>query len=168
MRRYFIVLASFCVVNISMLQAQEMVKGKSFLNAGMGLFHGGLNVSYDYGLVDTWGPGVFTIGGYIGFGNWGILPSVHTEKDYRINAVAFAPRATYRYSINDLFEIYGVAMLGSVFFSYTNHYKSNSDGLFVISAGGRYTFDSNIALFVELAGGYKAISFLNGGVSFAF
>jgi len=167
MKRFFIALVAICTMSISMLHAQEMVKGKSFLNAGVGLFEGwGLNVSYDYGLIDTWGPGVFTIGGYIGFGSWGKLYPGLT--DYRVSAVTIAPRATYRYSITDLIEVYGTAMLGPVFFSYSEHFKSDSKGLFVISAGGRYTFDSNIAVFVELAGGYNAISFLNGGLSFAF
>ena len=117
MKRFFIVLAAIC--SISVLQAQELTKGGGLLNVGLGLEPGlGFNVSYDYGLIDTWGPGIFTIGGFAGLQNrkW----DVTGLENYRSNHIAIALRASYRYQINDAFEVFGVAMTGFGLHSYSN------------------------------------------------
>jgi hypothetical protein len=165
MKKFIISLAVICAMNVSVSQAQEMSKGTSLFNVGLGLVPGwGLNVSYDYGLVDTWGPGIFTIGGYVGYGSWGKTYGI--IGDYRVNSFSFAPRATYRYAINPSFEVYGTVMLGAVVYSYSK-YLDNSNGVFFsTTAGCRYTFGSNISVFAET--GYHVISYLNGGLSFSF
>jgi hypothetical protein len=167
MKRFFIVLAISCTVCSGIAQAQEMEKGKSLLNAGLGFIPGwGLNVSYDYGLVDKWGPGIFTIGAYAGFENWGKTYHILLNSEsYRANAFAFAPRATYRYAVNSSFEVYGAAMLGAVIYSYSEYLANESKPLVGITAGCRYSFASNLSVFAAVGYG---ISYLNGGVSFSF
>jgi len=165
MKRFFIVLAVVSTVGISMMNAQEMQKGMSLFNVGLGFVPGwGLNASYDFGIVDTWGPGVFTVGGYVGFANWG---ATIIRDDYRITQFIFAPRATYRYAINTSFEVYGAAMFGAY---YTNDsyrdYKNNHSGIYAATTVGcRYSFSKNLSVFAEL--GYN-VTVLNGGLSFAF
>jgi len=168
MKRFFIVFTIVITVGIHGTHAQRMQKGMSLFNAGLGLVPGlGLNISYDYGLIDEWGPGIFTIGGYAGFANWGkAYPAKPHYLDYRVNAFAFASRTTYRYAINKQFEVYGVVMLGGVSYSYSA-YIHNAIGLFFAVTGGcRYSFNSNITVFAEM--GFNEISLLNGGLSFSF
>lgn len=165
MKRLFMSLAVICAISVNMSQAQQMKKGMSLFNAGLGFVPGwGLNASYDYGLINTWGPGIFTIGGYAGFANWGKTYTGH--ENYRANAFAFAPRATYRYAINPAFEVYGTAMLGAVMNSYSKHYSNTNNVFFSTTAGCRYSFGSNIAVFAEI--GFNEISYLNGGLSYSF
>ncbi|MDR1172151.1 MAG: porin family protein [Bacteroidales bacterium] len=166
MKRFFIVLAVVCTIGIGVSHAQEMKTGMSLFNVGLGLVPGiGINASYDYGLIDKWGPGIFTIGGYAGYENWG--KTLSGSGDYRVNAFAFAPRATYRYAINSSFEVYATAMLGAIVYSYSKNYVNNTSGvLFGTTAGCRYSFGKNIAVFAEV--GYNEMSYLNGGLSFSF
>ncbi len=165
MKKFFVILIALCVIGMATSHAQEMKKGMSLANIGLGFVPGvGLNFSYDYGLIDTWGPGIFTIGGFIGFANWGKTYSGFG--DYRVNQFAFAPRATYRYAINKSFEVYATAMLGAYFESYSKYDFDNGSGVFFgTTAGCRYTFSNNLSVFGEI--GYN-ISYLNGGLSISF
>ena len=163
MKKFFVVLMIVCTAGSSTLYAQEMKKRMSLGNIGVGFVPGiGLNASYDYGLVDTWGPGIFTIGGFAGFHHCGGSSGLG---NYRETAFAFAPRATYRYAINEAFEVYATAMLGGILYSYSKHLNNKSDIFFGTTAGCRYTFSQNLSLFGEI--GYN-ISFLNGGLSISF
>jgi hypothetical protein len=166
MKRVFIVLVAICTIGISVSHAQEMKKGMSLFNVGLGFVPGiGVNASYDFGLVDKWGPGIFTIGGYVGYETWGKTYSGFG--DYRVNAFAFAPRATYRYAINKSFEVYGASMLGAIVYSYSKDYNDDSGNVFfTVVAGCRYSFSNSMAVFAEV--GYNDLSYLNGGLSFAF
>lgn len=170
MKNIFIVLSIICAINVNVSKAQEMRKGMSLFNAGMGIFPGwGINASYDFGLVDSWGPGIFTIGCYVGYGNWTkselVKPS-NTKFDYRVRAFAFAPRATYRYAVNSSFEIYGTVMFGATAYSYSEFYNNESGNFFAVTAGCRYSlFNSNFAVFAEIG---NLVSYLNGGLSYSF
>ena len=165
MKRFFIALMAVCTIGISASHAQEMKKGTSLFNVGLGFFPGvGVNVSYDYGLVNNWGPGIFTVGGYVGFANWG--KTYTGNLDYRVNSFAFSPRATYRYSINKSFEVYGAAMLGAVVYSYSKYVNNESKVFVATTAGCRYSFSRNMAVFAEV--GYNELSYVNGGLSFLF
>jgi len=160
MKRFFVVLAVICMIGVSLSHAQEMKKGMSLFSAGLGFLPGvGINSSFDYGLVNSWGPGIFTVGGYVGYGNWG-------KSNYRVHAFGFAPRATYRYAINRSFEVYGATMFGAVVYSYSNHHSNKNDSFFGTTVGCRYSFKGNISVFAEI--GYHEISHLNGGLSFSF
>ena len=160
MKKFFLTFIILSVLGISTLQAQEMTKGMSLGNISLGLIPGiGLGGSYDYGLIDTWGPGIFTIGASIGFNNYS------KNSEVRGTHWSFAPRATYRYAISRTFEVYGVAMIGAWFTTYSKYEGNDSSPFFGISAGCRYTFMDNLSLFGEI--GYN-VSFLNGGLSIAF
>ena len=160
MKRFFIVVAVVCTVNMSSVSAQEMQTGMGLLNVGLGLVDGvGLNASYDHGIAQ-WGPGVFTIGGIVGLQTWGV-----GNGSYRANTFVFSSRATYRYPINSEFEVYATAMLGVQKYSYSNNTKGNFTEFFGTTAGIRYSFSSNIAVFAEA--GYN-LAYLNGGLSFSF
>ena len=163
MKRFFIALVVVSTLCIGVTDAQQMQKGMSLFNVGLGLAPGvGVNVSYDYGLIDAWGPGIFTVGGYVGYQNY----KTWTDNlDYRANALFFTPRATYRYAINKSFEVFGTAMLGAVFYSYSKYKDGRSDVRFSTTAGCRYSFTPDISVFAEV--GYN-IAYLNGGLSFSF
>jgi hypothetical protein len=175
MRKLMILLAVVSVMNMGAMHAQEMRNGMGLLNIGVGLLPGvGFNISYDYGLVDTWGPGVFTVGGYVGYGNWGASYRAKPHYiDYRVNAFAFAPRATYRYAVARSFEVYGAAMLGAMmrfnsnaYYEHSNNKRSSGSVFSAVSVGCRYTFADNISVFGEM--GYNDVSYLSGGLSFSF
>ena len=168
MKRFLIVLAVICAIGCNLSHAQEMKQGMSLFNVGLGFVPGaGINASFDYGLVDDWGPGIFTVGGYVGCRTWG--RTYAGLVDYRDNAFAFAPRATYRYAIDRSFEVYGAAMLGAFirFYSEKINESNGKSGVFFGSvAGCRYTFSGNISVFAEI--GYNDIAMLNGGLCFSF
>lgn len=166
-KRVLIVLAVI-TIGCSWSHAQVMRKGMNLAGVGLGVVPGiGVNASYDYGLVDDWGPGIFTIGGYVGFGTWGRAYHIANDhSNYRVNAFAFAPRATYRYAIEPPFEIYGTFLLGAVIKSYSDYFPNDSRAFVGITIGGRYSFKSNASLFAEI--GFNEISFLSTGLSFSF
>lgn len=140
--------------------SQQMEKGANLISAGVGLFSGfGANVAYDYGVIDEWGPGIFTVGGFIG-------GSSKSETGYNRNRWFFAPRATYRYTLNDKVELYGAAMIGIRVTSYSNIDRSSTSGIdLAIAAGCRYNFGPNISGFAEMG---NNVNLLNVGISFAF
>jgi len=166
MKRLFIVLVVVSIVGIHVTHAQEIQKGTSLFNAGLGFVPGwGLNASYDYGIVDTWGPGIFTVGGYVGFGNWNkMYPG--QKNTYGVKAFAFSPRATYRYAITSTFEVFGAAMLGAIYRSNSNDFRNETNVFLATTVGCRYTFAGNISVFAET--GFNEIAFLNGGLCFSF
>lgn len=155
--------------------AQEMEEGTNLLSLGIGGVPGiGANLSYDYGLVEGWGPGIFTIGAFAGgdsqtetYKNGGIT---YTHMKW-----FFAPRITYRYTIAPKWEVYGAAMLGIALerFDYNNHFLPVEDYRrpdenhldFGLAAGGRYCISDKFSVFTEI--GYN-VSYLNLGISFEF
>ena len=160
MKQKLIILLAICTFGINVSHAQEMKKGMSLFNVGLGFIDGwGLNASFDYALVSSWGPGIFTVGGYVGFDNWSY------NSDIRATEFGFAPRVTYRYSINKSFEVYATAMLGARIKTYSKENDNVNDVFFGSTVGCRYTFTRNISVFAEA--GYS-ISYLNGGLSFSF
>lgn len=162
MKKVFLFLSFILVFGAVSSSAQQMEKGNSIINIGAGFVPGiGGNVSYDYGLVDTWGPGLFTVGGFVGVNTWK-YNNAYNISSYRENVWAIAPRATYRYSFFPNFEAYVSAMLGLGIRSYSRYYDND---LFVFvggTAGARYSFSPNFSVFAEV--GYNT-AYLNLGVS---
>jgi hypothetical protein len=158
---FFLVL---CVGFVSTSHAQSSLsKGSSLVNVGAGFLPGiGGNASYDYGLIDHWGPGLFTVGGYFN-------AAVHTDKSgslkYKRTKLFFAPRASYRYSINTKFEIFGSVMIGLLVKETPSEYQSY--GAFGLMGGCRYFFTKGFGVFAEGGVNYETTC-LNVGVSFAF
>lgn len=172
MKRILMIVLLTCTTN-TLVVAQEMHEGTNLLSLGVGGVPGiGANLSYDHGLLETWGPGVLTIGAFAG----GDSKTERLEQGgitYTHMKWFFAPRVTYRYTIVPKWEIYGAAMLGIALdrFKYSNHFvvearqqDENKLG-FGLAAGGRYCLSPKLSVFTEL--GYN-ISYLNVGVSFDF
>lgn len=149
------------------VSAQQIKKDVGLLNIGIGLVPGiGANFGYDYGLVDTWGPGIFTVGGLVGINTWSNsyrYTNANGHK-YRQTMIAIAPRATYRYVFdNQPFEVYGTVVLGLAINTYNRYYSTFLSFLGGASVGGRYFIDDNFSLFVEV--GYTS-TVLSAGISF--
>ena len=171
MKRFFLILAVLYAIITGNALSQEMQKGSSVLNLGLGFVEGGLldigelgvgmNVAYDYGLIDTWGPGIFTIGGFVGF-------STRSPHNIRYTNWGITPRATYRYPISSSFEVYGTAMVG--LYLVTNSLDlvdTKYRHLVASTVGLRHWFGSNISIFTEL-GVFGSVLLFNGGLGFSF
>ena len=169
MKRFFIVLAVISMAGVNMMHAQEMQRGMSLIQAGLGVIPGfGVNASWDYGLIDKWGPGIFTVGGYVGYGLWAYSKNFNgSGKNLHVNAIVIAPRVTYRYAINSTFEVYGAVMSGTISGLEKTNADNTSTRLYsAVTAGCRYTFARNFSVFAEA--GYNEISYLNGGLCISF
>ena len=167
MKRFFIILTVLCIVGINSVCAQPMQKDGGLLNIGLGFLPGaGVNFSYDHGLIDQWGDGIFTVGGLIGF------QSRRTFGEIDDHTFVFTPRATYRYAINNDFEVYASAMLGFQIYKVADKY--NAADFSGITAGCRYTFSGNISVFAEVSPPFHyvhdniSIAIFNGGLSISF
>ena len=169
--------------------AQSFKEGTNIISAGIGLGSslGGytyssqtpaLSVQYERGVWEVGGPGVISLGGYIGIKDYKYSGSGagynYTEKwNYTIIGV----RSAYHYTglKNGKFDVYGGVMLSYNILSYK--YKDNISSTsssagsygstpgFSLYAGGRYYFASNLAAFAELGYG---VSFLNLGIGYKF
>lgn len=173
--------------------AQSFKEGTNIISAGIGLGSTlgsytyssqtpALSLQYERGVWEVDGPGVISVGGYLGIKSYKYSDSYsdgyanynYTEKwNYTIIGV----RSAYHYTglKKDKFDIYGGVMLSYDILSY----KYNENGVtsggtipnygsgmgFSLYAGGRYYFASNFAAFAELGYG---ISFLNLGVELRF
>lgn len=177
-RTIFILLA---VLISSGTYAQQFQKGTTAVNAGIGLGTalGGLgkarpaiSVSLDHGLWDVGGPGVISMGAYIG--NTGYK---YTDLGYsaKWNYIIAGVRGAYHYngftSVPNL-DVYGGAMLGYNIVKYSSDGNDNNlsgnygSGLGLSGfLGGRWFFSEHIGAYAELGYG---VSVLNAGVSFKF
>lgn len=175
--------------------AQSFKEGTNIISAGIGLGSTlgsytyssqtpALSLQYERGVWEVGGPGVISLGGYIGiksykysdtysdgFGNYS-----YSEKwNYTIIGV----RSAYHYTglKNGKFDIYGGVMLSYniLSFKYSDNASASSSSSagssygstpgFSLYAGGRYYFATKFAAFAELGYG---ISFLNLGVEYKF
>ncbi|MDR1865883.1 MAG: hypothetical protein LBR08_09980 [Bacteroidales bacterium] len=163
MKKFFTFLFVCTLAGATCLQAQEMQKNTSLLSASAGFLPGvGAGISYDYGLIDTWGPGVFTVGGYIGYTHLG--KSYYGDNRFFKDVRYFiSPRVTYRYTINNTFEVYGTFMLG--YYVGTTATINAYKALPAITAGYRYFLTDKISLFAET--GFN-ITILNAGFNLSF
>ena len=175
------ILILFAVVGMATLaNAQPFQNGTTTVNAGIGLGTalGGLgkarpaiSVSLDHGLWDIGGPGVISLGGYVGNTGYKYTSAGYTAK---WNYVVVGVRGAYHYNGFEIpeLDIYGGAMLAYNIVSYSadgagealrNNYGSGM-GLsgFV---GGRWFFNDNVGVYAELGYG---VSVLSAGVTFKF
>ncbi len=183
MKKVFILVAALVVS--SSLYAQQFVKGTNIISAGAGLgsslgsFTYGsqspaLSLQYERGVWDIGGPGIISLGGYLGRKTYNYSGSDYKQKwGYTILGL----RSAYHYNgINsDNFDVYGGIMLSYNLLNYK--YKDNngnnvagtgnygSAAGFTLYVGGRYFFTPNIAAFAELGYG---VSYLTLGLAFKF
>ncbi|WP_396635423.1 hypothetical protein [Maribacter sp. R77961] len=166
----------FLIISLSITviaSGQEFVKGTNIINAGVGIggAYGsyatssqslGISASYERGIWEVPGPGVVSLGGFLGY------------KTYDYNFLGGSDRWTYTvvgvmgayhyngFNIENL-DIYGGAMLSYRILSYTG--TSGSFGSRPGATGflgGRFFFTDNFAAFAEAGYGF---AYLTLGIS---
>lgn len=119
-----------------------------------------LSASVDYALRDDWGPGVFGVGGFIGFERfrreYGV---VDYEYGYNYTSVIVQGRATYHYQFMKDLDTYvglglGLRITGNSFFGPVPYNPPDPVNSVLpsgsIFAGGKYYFQEKMAAFCEL------------------
>jgi hypothetical protein len=166
-------------------RAQEFQKGTNIVSAGIGLGSSILSYSgasqtpavslqYERGVWDIGGPGVISLGGYVGYKGYNFSGADFSEKwHYTVLGV----RSAYHYNgLNvDKLDLYGGVMLSYNLLSYSftdntgyNVAGSGSYGStvgFSLYAGARYFFTDHLAVLAELGYG---VAFLNVGIAAKF
>lgn len=175
MRKAIFILTLTLVVSLA--HAQPFQKGSSVVNAGIGFGTnlGGLgdsrpaiNLSYEYGKWEVGGPGVISLGGYIGNTGYRYESGGFTQK-WNYNVVG--ARSAYHYNgfeeATDL-DVYGGLMLAYNIVSYkadgydgANNYGSGLG--FSAYVGGRWFLSEKFGLYAELGYG---VSTINAGLAF--
>lgn len=137
----------------------------------------GFSVQFEHGNWDVGGPGVISLGGYLGIKSYtfdGVEPGY--TYSYKWNYTVIGVRSAYHYNgINDSkADIYGGVMLAYdvLNFKYTSsnpaydyrHNVSYNSGIsFTLYVGGRYYFAERVAGFLEIGYG---VSYLTLGAAF--
>lgn len=162
-------------------QAQQFQKGTTMANAGIGLgtalgrlgkARPAISVAVDHGMWDIGGPGVISLGGYIGNTGYKYTDLGYTAK---WNYTTVGVRGAYHYNgftnVPKL-DVYGGAMLGYNIAKYSSDSGDSSlensygSGLGLTGfVGGRWFFTESIGAYAELGYG---VSVLNVGISFKF
>ncbi|NGM63175.1 hypothetical protein G5B30_14795 [Sphingobacterium sp. SGG-5] len=161
--------------------AQPFQQGTTAANIGIGLGTalGGLgksrpaiSASLDHGMWEVGGPGVISLGGYVGNTGYKYTAPSYTAK---WNYIVVGARGAYHYNgFTDVpnLDVYGGVMMGYNIVSYTvdgsdmgmgNNYGSGLG--FSGFLGGRWFFSENVGAYAELGYG---VSVLNVGATFKF
>jgi hypothetical protein len=144
------------------------------LGAGNTWYHSGyyhtslpqFSVSFDHGLRDDWGPGIFGIGAFASVATYKY--DYYAHDDYRITEFNIAGRATYHYQFFDKVDTYGGVIAG-VNIIRDNTPDNDEAGVFPMGsvfAGIKYYFNSNICVMSELYA--YDVAFFNLGIGFKF
>lgn len=179
MKKAIFILLAICVTIAA--HAQSFQNGTTVANVGIGLGTalGGLgtarpaiSASLDKGIWDVGGPGVISLGGYVGNVGYKYTNTGYTAK---WNYIVVGARGAYHYNgfaeVPKL-DVYGGVMLGYNIVSYS--VEGNDAGLnnnygsglgFSGFLGGRWFFSESVGAYAELGYG---VSVLNAGVTFKF
>jgi len=169
------------IVIATVVQAQQFQKGTTTANVGIGLGTalGGLgkarpaiSASLDHGMWDIGGPGVISLGGYVGNTGYKYTSGSYTSK---WNYFVVGARGAYHYngftSVPKL-DVYGGAMLGYNIVKYSSDSEdiemANSYGNGIGLSGflgSRWFFSNSMGAYAELGYG---VSVLNVGLTFKF
>ncbi|WP_439490583.1 hypothetical protein [Algoriphagus sp.] len=159
---------------------QEFQQGSKVVSVGLGLGSAvgsgfsyssqvpAISAQYEQGIWDVGGPGVISLGGYIGYK--GYRYNYGSGYQSKWNYTLLGVRSAYHFNGHDVdkLDIYGGLMLGYYIVNYSDNSGSsinnygNNLGL-SLYVGGRYYFSDNIGGFAELGYG---VSYLNLGVAF--
>lgn len=172
-----LLLLTLAFFSTSFLAAQEFNKGTNVINAGIG-FGGYYNLyrapsaspsfsaSYERGIWEVGGPGVVSLGGYLGFKTY------KYDNDDRWNYTIIGVRGAYHYNgleVDNL-DVYGGVMASYNILSYDDNtyggfgdYGSRPSG--TVFVGGRWYFTENFGVFAEVGYG---VAYLTTGASFRF
>ncbi|HET8737621.1 MAG TPA: outer membrane beta-barrel protein [Pricia sp.] len=176
---FAITVIALCMVHT--VSAQEFNKGTNVINAGFGIGGSfspsgfgsataglGLSASYERGIWEVGGPGVISLGGYLGTtaydGDFGIGNDDFSWRYYIVGA-----RAAYHFNglnVENL-DVYGGAMLSLNIASYDGNNDVDIDTFpsGSVYVGGRWYFNENFGVFAEAGYG---VAFLTLGAAFRF
>jgi hypothetical protein len=178
---FFLTTVALTIFSISTVRAQKgdiFAVGDNNLNIMLGVgswyydsyYHTSLpqfSVSFDHGLRDDWGPGVFGIGGFVSAATYK-YDYYSYDEDYRSAEFNIAARATYHYQFFDKVDTYGGVLAGIKIRA--NNIPNNSDeGIYPVGsvfAGIKYYFTDNFSVMSELHAGNLA--FFNIGIGLKF
>ena len=177
MRKLIFILVAIFMSTVA--SAQSFRKGTTTANVGIGLGTGlgglgksrpAISASFDHGVWETGGPGVISIGGYVGNTGYKYSDLGYTAK---WNYVVVGARGAYHYNgftSAPKLDVYGGAMLAYNIVKYSsdgddmslsNNYSSGI-GLSGF-LGSRWFFSENMGGYAELGFG---VSVLNIGITF--
>jgi hypothetical protein len=183
MKKLLLLMTVSCLVFSA--RAQEFQKGTNIISAGVGLGSSilsysaasqtpALSLQYERGVWDIGGPGVISLGGYVGYKGYSYSATDYSEKwHYTVLGV----RSAYHYNgLNvEKLDLYGGVMLSYNILSYSysdiggyNFSGSGSYGStvgFSLYVGARYFFTDNLAVLAELGYG---VAYLNVGIAAKF
>ncbi|PZX46447.1 hypothetical protein [Algoriphagus chordae] len=177
MKKFIIIfMLALCLPFIG--SAQEFQKGSKVISLGLGLgssvghdlTYGSqiptISAQYEQGVWDIGGPGVISLGGYIGFKSYSNNADIGKSKwNYTLVGV----RSAYHFNMLEVdnLDLYAGAMLGFYFENYSgpsgSTYNANNSVGLSLYAGGRYYFSDNFGGFAEVGYG---VSYLTVGVAF--
>lgn len=182
MKKTCIILCSLLIsIVCSEAKAQSFEKGTTAINAGIGIGTalGGygtarpaISVSADHGLWEVGGPGLISLGGYVGNTGYKYSNGGYTSK---WNYIIIGVRGAYHYSgfenLPDL-DLYAGAMVGYNIVNYSSdvdesyYGKNYGSGIgFSGFAGARWFFTDLFGVYAELGYG---VSVLNVGATIKF
>lgn len=180
MKKTITLLATFAFL-VQFASAQEFEVGTNAINAGIGLggYYGGYNTSsqspvfsasYERGVWDVPGPGVVSLGGYLGhkrFNNKYNDNFSNTNFDYSWSYTIIGVRGAYHYTGLDVdnLDVYGGVMASVRILGGDEFDGIGSRPGATAFVGGRWYFTDNIAGFAEAGYG---VAFLTIGASFRF
>jgi hypothetical protein len=180
MKKILICVFSLLVINTAYGQG-NFEKGANVLSLGLGFGSSlgggysygsqtpGISVQFEHGMWEVGGPGVISLGGYLGYKSFGYDYSIYNQT-WKYTIVGL--RSAYHYNgiRSEDWDVFGGAMLSFNILSYDDNdpgfdYNASSGLFFTVYVGGRYYFTPSVAAFAELGYG---ISYLNLGVAFKF
>lgn len=170
------ILAIAFIVLPSVTKAQAFEPDSKVINVGIGVggnygvWSGGssipqINISYEQGVWETGGPGVITLGGFVGHKTY-----KYKAADWKWSWTTIGLRSAYHYNgiNNEKVDLYGGLMLGYFIYS-ADGYTGGSGGMGLDGfLGARYFFAPNVGAFLELGGGMYNFSIFKVGASFKF
>jgi hypothetical protein len=159
------------------VSAQEFKTGDNIVSLGLGLGSSlvnydyssqgpGISMQYEHGQWDVGGPGVISLGGYLGFKSFKYNSYYYSQKQ---NFTIIGIRSAYHYNGFNVphLDVYGGLMLSydivtNTFTStpgYEQYEGSYSNDLALsLYLGGRYYFSENIGAFMEIGYGVSYIT----------
>jgi hypothetical protein len=156
-------------------------KGDNNLNFQLGLgnmYYGSyyrtslpqISISYDRGLRDDWGPGIFGVGAFVSVATYKYgWHGYYNYSDFRITSFNIAARATYHYQLVEKLDTYGGAIAGiNIQSDNVDYYESKgASPMGAVFVGVKYYFKDNLSVMSELYAG-STVAFFNVGLSLKF
>lgn len=163
---------------LGVVNAQEFNVGTNVVNVGIGLggdygdfltssISPGISASYERGIWDIGGPGVISLGGYLGIKNYR-YETVGVNSKWTYTTVGF--RGAYHFNgleVENL-DLYGGAMIAYNIANFSGDsvvFKVRSRIAPTLFVGGRWYFNDTFGVFAEVGYG---VAFLTVGGSIRF